>query len=148
LVGELSHARGQAVELGQCLRRDDFPSLRRAEVDADLSAGEVGRLGRFLRLLGRGDDDDRRCDAEGEGDRGESRSGTGLVANEVRSASRGAMESRPAKAEKMRIAGGPRRRQPTIVATIPAMMSGGLSRLESASEAMPTAINAAAAIAA
>jgi hypothetical protein len=35
-----------------------------------------------------------------------------------------------------------------MVATMPATMSGGLSRFESASEAMPTAISAAAAIAA
>ena len=58
-------------------------SLRRAEVDADLPVGEVGRLGRLLRLLGRGDDDDRRRDAERERDRRERRSGAGLVADEV-----------------------------------------------------------------
>ena len=53
-------------------------------VHADLAVGQVGRLGRLPSLLlGRRDDDDRRCDAEGEGDRGECRPGAGLVAGEV-----------------------------------------------------------------
>ena len=48
----------------------------------------------------------------------------------------------------MRIAGGPRSRQPRIVVTIPATISGGRSRSESARQPIPTAISTAAAIAA
>jgi hypothetical protein len=83
LGGDPSDALGQAVELSGCVYRGELANLRWAEVDPHLSGGQVGRFGRLLRRLGRGDDDDRRRDAEGEGDGGERRSGTGLVADEV-----------------------------------------------------------------
>ena len=49
----------------------------------------------------------------------------------------------PATPEKMRIAGGPSRRQPRIVATMPATMSGGRSRSDSVRQPIPTPISTA-----
>ena len=67
--------------------RDELRFLRRARVHPDLAVGQVGELGGhpvvILLLLGRRGDCHRCCDAEGEGDRGECRPGSGLVAGEV-----------------------------------------------------------------
>ena len=54
-----------------------------AQVDPDLLAGQVRRLIRGLRLLGRGDDDDRCGDAERQRDRRQRRTGASLIASEV-----------------------------------------------------------------
>src|SRR4029453_17828113 len=98
LGGYPSDALGQAVELSGCVHRGELADLGWAEVDPDLSVGQVGRLGRFLRRLGRGDDDDARSDAEGEGDRGERRAGTRLVANEVSKRQSGSDRDSPGEA--------------------------------------------------
>ena len=87
--GELADARRAPCELGGRLERerDELRVLRSARVHPDLAVGQVRRLGGhplvLPLLLGRRGDDDRRGDAEGEGDGGECRSGAGLVAGEV-----------------------------------------------------------------
>ena len=89
-------------QLSRCVGRGELASVRWAEVDPHLSVGQVGRLSRFLRRLGGGDDDDRRCDAEGEGDCGERRSGTGLIANEVSKRQSGCDGDSPGDARRRR----------------------------------------------
>ena len=87
--GDLADARSAPCELGGCLEweRDELRFLRRACVHADLAVGQVGELGGHpvvvLLLLGCRGDCHRCCDAEGEGDRGERRPRSGLVAGEV-----------------------------------------------------------------
>ena len=83
LGGELLDASGRAVDPLPRVRRDRFPELRWADVDADLPVRQVGRLGRLLRLLRRGDHDGRGADTERECDRRERGAGTGLVADEI-----------------------------------------------------------------
>ena len=83
VVRELPDAGGPAFELGWRQDRGLFPKLRRARIDPDLPVGQVGRLSGLLRVLGRRDDDDRRRDAEREGDSRQGRSGTGLIADQV-----------------------------------------------------------------
>ena len=87
--GELVDARSTRCELGRRLdrQRDELRVSRSTGVDPDLPVGEVGGLGGHPFVLPLlfccRDDDDRRCDAEGEGDRGECSPGTGLVAGEI-----------------------------------------------------------------
>ena len=87
--GELADARGTPRELGGCLdrERDELRALRWTRVHPDLAVGQVGEPGGrslvLLLLRGCRGCDDRRGDAEGEGDGGECRAGTGLVAGEV-----------------------------------------------------------------
>ena len=87
--GDLADARSAPCELGGRLEweRDELRLLRRARVHPDLAVGQVGELGGhpvvILLLLGCRGDRHRCCDAEGEGDRGECRPGSGLVAGEV-----------------------------------------------------------------
>ena len=86
---DLAHARGAPCELGGGLdrNRDELRVSRRPRVHADLAVGQVGEAGGspvvLLLLLGCPGDDDRRCDAESQGDGGECRAGPGLVAGEV-----------------------------------------------------------------
>ena len=127
---------------------DELRTPASTGVHADLPVGQVGRFAGCLLLLGRRDDDDRRGDAEGEGDGGERRPGAGLVAGEV--SQRQARGDRRCARRARRRGGSPAdpgAGVPRIVATIPATISGGLSRSESARPPMPAAISAAATIA-
>ena len=85
----MADARSAPCELGGRLEweRDELRFVRGARVHPDLAVGQVGELGGhpvvFLLLLGCRGDCHRCCDAEGEGDRGECRPRSGLVAGEV-----------------------------------------------------------------
>ena len=145
---ELADARSQRSSWAGASDRDELRVLRRPAYTRIWRSDRLGSSAAALRLLGRGGDDDRRRDAEGERDGGECRPGAGLIAGEV--SQRQARRDRDVPGHARRRCGSPAGRGagvPRIVATSPATMSSGLSRSDSARQPMPTAISTAAAMA-